>query len=101
MTTARSASDSSSNFSLDSVKEKVARDAGATRIKSITTVRSALQPNVTHVLVMDSDGLTGVGETFYGASVVEAHVHDVMAPALKADKPLADEYAVALSVAGY
>jgi L-alanine-DL-glutamate epimerase-like enolase superfamily enzyme len=74
--------------------------AGAT-IARIETVRSALQPNVTHVIVTDSDGTTGLGETFYGASVVEAHCHDVIAPTLAAEKPVATPFEVARVLQGY
>jgi len=74
---------------------------GTARIESITTVRSPLQPNVLQVIVRDSDGVTGVGETFYGASVVHAHLHDVVVPALRADSPQAEPWAVAQSITGY
>lgn len=50
------------------------------KIAKIESVRSSIQPNVTHVLVTDTDGVTGLGETFYGASSVEAHLHDVIVP---------------------
>jgi len=65
--------------------------SGATTavVDSIETVRSSVQPNVLHVLVTDSDGVTGLGETFYGASSVEAHIHDVIVPTLAAERPVA------------
>lgn len=69
--------------------ERVIRDAGEARITEIKTVRSALQPNVLQVIVADSDGVTGVGETFYGAGVVETQIHEVDAPLLAIEKPLA------------
>ncbi|MGA0414216.1 MAG: enolase C-terminal domain-like protein, partial [Aquiluna sp.] len=71
------------------------------KIESIKTVRSPLQPNVTHVLVTDSDGFTGLGETFYGASSVEAHVHDVIYPTLQAEKPYASPAQVTEMLHGY
>lgn len=71
------------------------------RISKITSVRSTLQPNVTHVLVTDSDGITGLGETFYGASAVEAHLHDVIVPTLESEKPFATPAEVSRAVAGY
>lgn len=74
--------------------------AGVT-ISRIETVRSALQPNVTHVLVTDSEGITGLGETFYGASVVEAHCHDVIAPTLAAERPPASPPGVSRVLEGY
>lgn len=71
------------------------------KIESIKTVRSPLQPNVTHVLVTDSDGFIGLGETFYGASSVEAHVHDVIYPTLQAEKPYASPAQVTEMLHGY
>ena len=60
------------------------------KIVKIESVRSTIQPNVTHVLVTDSDGITGLGETFYGATAVEAHLHDVIVPTLIAENLTAD-----------
>jgi galactonate dehydratase len=71
------------------------------KIARIDTVRSKLQPNVTHVLVTDTDGTTGLGETFYGATSVEAHLHDVIVPTLMAEKPDASPQAVSAVVEGY
>jgi galactonate dehydratase len=74
--------------------------AGIT-VASIETVRSSLQPNVTHVVVTDSSGLSGLGETFYGASSVEAHIHDVITPTLASEKPLATPHDVSRVLQGY
>jgi L-alanine-DL-glutamate epimerase-like enolase superfamily enzyme len=71
------------------------------RIREITTVRSDIQPNVLHVLVTDTDGVTGLGETFYGAGVVEAHIHQVIAPSLRLDQPSTDPAEVKRVVTGY
>jgi L-alanine-DL-glutamate epimerase-like enolase superfamily enzyme len=79
----------------------VGKGALGTSIASISTVRSRLQPNVLQVLVTDSDGVTGLGETFYGASVVEAHIHDVIVPTLQSEKPTTDPAAVLEVLAGY
>ncbi len=49
----------------------------------------------------DSEGVTGLGETFYGASVVEAHLHDVIVPTLLADRPQADPGSVQDVTTGY
>lgn len=51
-------------------------------LKSIETIRTGLQPNVTIVAIRDQDGNVGLGETFFGASSVEAYIHDVAAPVL-------------------
>ncbi len=71
------------------------------RIARIDTVRSKLQPNVTHVVVTDTDGVSGLGETFYGATSVEAHLHDVIVPTLLAEQPDATPNAVSAVIEGY
>lgn len=83
---------------LDTLTSLVATTA---KIARIETVRSTIQPNVTHVLVTDTDGITGLGETFYGASSVEAHLHDVIVPTLMAEKPDVSPQAVSAVVEGY
>jgi L-alanine-DL-glutamate epimerase-like enolase superfamily enzyme len=70
-------------------------------IARIESVRSTIQPNVTHVVVTDTDGVTGLGETFYGSSSVEAHLHDVIVPTLEAEKPHANPRSVSAVVDGY
>ncbi|MEV4736836.1 MULTISPECIES: mandelate racemase/muconate lactonizing enzyme family protein [unclassified Microbacterium] len=57
-------------------------EIGPVRIVRIDTLRTSLQSNVTLVVLHASDGTVGIGETFYGASAVEAYIHDVAAPAL-------------------
>lgn len=52
------------------------------RITAIETAVTAVQPNVTVVQLHTSDGLVGLGETFYGSSAVDAYLHDVAAPTL-------------------
>ena len=71
------------------------------KIVKIESVRSTIQPNVTHVLVTDSDGITGLGETFYGATAVEAHLHDVIVPTLIAENLTADPSSVSQAIQGY
>lgn len=51
-------------------------------LESIETIRTSLQPNVTLVALRDHEGNVGLGETFFGASSVEAYIHDVAAPVL-------------------
>jgi len=101
MTNASSPGQTQDGEALDDLFRRVAEDAGGATIAKITTARSAIQPNVLHVLVEDSEGVTGLGETFYGASVVQAHLHDVVVPTLKADTPIAEPRAVARSISGY
>ncbi|MFE9643436.1 mandelate racemase/muconate lactonizing enzyme family protein [Streptomyces sp. NPDC006365] len=52
------------------------------RITALETVRSEVQPNVCQVLVHTSEGLQGLGETFWGAEAVEAYLHESVAPVL-------------------
>lgn len=52
------------------------------RITALETIRTPLQPNLTLVLLHDDAGQTGLGETFYGSTSVEAYIHDVAAPLL-------------------
>ena len=59
------------------------------RIVELATVRTPLQPNVCIVQLRTDDGLTGSGESFWGADSVEAYLHDVAAPALAAQPDLA------------
>jgi L-alanine-DL-glutamate epimerase-like enolase superfamily enzyme len=49
------------------------------RITRIDTVRTDEFPSLVHVLVHTDEGLTGLGETFFFADAVEAHVHDAVA----------------------
>jgi galactonate dehydratase len=49
------------------------------RIARVDTVRTESFPSLVHVLVQTEDGLTGLGETFFFADAVEAHVHSVVA----------------------
>jgi galactonate dehydratase len=51
-------------------------------IKQIETVRSPAHPNLLWVHVKTSDGLTGLGETFYIPTAVESIIHDFAAPLL-------------------
>jgi len=84
--------------SADELELMVSTDA---KIVKIESVRSAIQPNVTHILVTDSDGITGLGETFYGATAVEAHLHDVIVPTLIAESPRANPGLVSRVLQGY
>ncbi|MBA2476698.1 MAG: mandelate racemase/muconate lactonizing enzyme family protein [Actinobacteria bacterium] len=50
------------------------------RIARIETIRIAAQPNVVWVELTDEDGVTGLGETYYIPSAVEAVIHEMAAP---------------------
>lgn len=49
-------------------------------ISAIETLRLEEFPNLLWVVVEDSDGQRGLGETHLGASAVEAYIHDIAAP---------------------
>ncbi|MFI6941198.1 mandelate racemase/muconate lactonizing enzyme family protein [Streptomyces sp. NPDC050418] len=51
-------------------------------IQGIETLVVAELPNLLLVQVHLSSGTIGLGETYYGVSAVEAHLHDTLAPAL-------------------
>lgn len=57
------------------------------RVTQIDTVRLDEFPSLVHVLVHTDDGLTGLGETFFFADAVEAHVHDIVADYLLGKDP--------------
>ena len=59
------------------------------KIERIETVRLAEFPNLVWVLIHTDEGLAGLGETFFGASAVEAYVHDWCAPRLLGKDALA------------
>jgi L-alanine-DL-glutamate epimerase-like enolase superfamily enzyme len=61
------------------------------RVTRIDTVRVGEFPNLVHVLVHTDEGLTGLGETFFFADAVEAHIHDVVAEYLLGQDPVAIE----------
>jgi galactonate dehydratase len=51
-------------------------------IRGIETVRVLEHPNLLWVHVETDAGIKGLGETFFGASAVEAFIHDDLAPRL-------------------
>jgi galactonate dehydratase len=59
-----------------------ARAGTRARIERIETIQIGAQPNVLWVEVTDEDGVTGLGETYYIPTAVEAVVHDMAAPLL-------------------
>jgi galactonate dehydratase len=70
------------------------------RITSVESLRVDSFPNLTFVQVHTDEGITGLGETFYGAEAVEAHLHAVVAPHLLGQDPMARE-GHARALAGY
>jgi galactonate dehydratase len=52
------------------------------KITEVETLRLDEFPNVLWVLVHTDEGLTGLGETFFGARAAEAYVHETAAPYL-------------------
>ena len=47
------------------------------RITAVDTLRLGEFPSLLYVLVRTDEGLVGLGETFFFADAVEAHVHAV------------------------
>ena len=58
------------------------------KITSLETFRLEEFANVLWVHVKTDAGITGLGETFYGAGAVEAHIHDTLAGRLLGRDPL-------------
>ncbi|WP_170135010.1 mandelate racemase/muconate lactonizing enzyme family protein [Acuticoccus kandeliae] len=58
------------------------------KITAIETLRTKEFANVLWVRVHTDAGIVGLGETFYGAGAVEAHIHDTLAQRLLGKNPL-------------
>lgn len=58
------------------------------KIAALETIRIAERPNLIWLRVHTDEGLTGLGETFFGAATVEAHVHEYIAPRVIGRDPL-------------
>jgi galactonate dehydratase len=52
------------------------------KITAIETIRLGEFPNLLWLHVHTDEGLTGLGETFFGPRTVEAHLHETVAPLL-------------------
>ncbi len=50
------------------------------KIARLETIRTGERPSVIWVKVVTDDGLTGLGETWFGAAAVEADIHERIAP---------------------
>ncbi len=62
------------------------------RIVALETVRVAERPNLIWLIVHTDEGVTGLGETFFGAGAVEAHLHETLAPLVLGEDPLRIEH---------
>lgn len=58
------------------------------KITKLETVRVAERQNLLWVLVHTDEGITGLGETFFGAETVEAYIHEYVAPRVIGRDPL-------------
>ncbi len=58
------------------------------KITALKTYRVDEFANVLWVHVETDAGITGLGETFYGAEAVEAHIHNTLAVRLVGQNPL-------------
>ncbi|MGV8984763.1 MAG: mandelate racemase/muconate lactonizing enzyme family protein [Cypionkella sp.] len=58
------------------------------KITALETIRIAERPNLIWLQVHTDAGISGLGETFFGATTVEAHVHDYIAPRVIGRDPL-------------
>ncbi len=58
------------------------------KITRIETLRLGEFPNLFWVLVHTDAGITGLGETFFGARAVEAVIHETVAPIMVGQDPL-------------
>jgi len=70
------------------------------KITALETIRLAERPNLIWLHVETDEGLTGLGETFFGAGAVEAHLHDTVAPKVIGRNPLQIDL-LAADLAGY
>lgn len=70
------------------------------KIQKIETIRIAEHANICWVEVHTDEGVTGLGETFFGAEAVEAYIHETAAPLLLGRDPLQIE-AISRALTGY
>lgn len=70
------------------------------QITAIETIRIAERPNLLWIEVHTDEGITGLGETFFGAATVEAHIHEWIAPRVIGRDPLQID-ALAADLVGY
>lgn len=70
------------------------------KIKAIETIRISERPNLLWIEVHTDEGITGLGETFFGAITVESHIHEWIAPRVIGRDPLQID-ALAADLVGY
>ncbi|WP_213686049.1 mandelate racemase/muconate lactonizing enzyme family protein [Roseicyclus sp.] len=70
------------------------------KITAIETIRISERPNLIWIQVHTDEGITGLGETFFGAMTVEAHIHEWIAPRVIGRDPLQID-ALAADLVGY
>ncbi|QGG93537.1 mandelate racemase/muconate lactonizing enzyme family protein (plasmid) [Agrobacterium sp. MA01] len=58
------------------------------KITRLETVRIEERQNLLWILVHTDEGITGLGETFFGAETVEAYIHEYVAPRVIGRDPL-------------
>ena len=70
------------------------------KITALETIRNAEFPNLLWLHVHTDEGISGLGETFFGAQAVEAYLHESVAPQLLGQDPGRIEY-IARKLYGY
>lgn len=58
------------------------------KITGLETIRIDERPNLIWVQVHTDEGVSGLGETFFGAAAVEAYLHETVAPVVIGRNPL-------------
>ena len=69
-------------------------------ITAVETLRPTIQPNLLFVLLHTDDGMTGLGEAFFGARAVEAYIHESAAEVLL-DEPTPTPERIAQALVPY
>ena len=57
------------------------------KITAVETLRIAERPNLVWVRLRTDEGITGLGESWFGSATVEADVHERIAPLLLGEDP--------------
>ena len=70
------------------------------KITALETIRNAEFPNLLWLHVHTDEGISGLGETFFGAQAVEAYLHESIAPQLLGQDPGRIDY-IARKLYGY
>ena len=70
------------------------------KITALETIRNAEFPNLLWLHVHTDEGISGLGETFFGAQAVEAYLHESVAPQLLGQDPGRIDY-IARKLYGY